>query len=63
MVYYHFGIFPFLLSIEVQQEKIAKLQTKQTVAVSPPIPPQGDQFPGNECAVNFVLYDSSTSSS
>ena len=30
-------------------KRIAKLQVKQAVAVSPPIPPrQGDQFPGND---------------
>ena len=35
------------LSTEVQKERIAKLQTKQTVAVSPPNPlPPGDQTPG-----------------
>ena len=33
----------------MQKERIAKLQAKQTVAVSPPIPPpKGDQFPGND---------------
>ena len=37
------------MSTEVQKERIAKLQAKQTVAVSPPIPPpKGDQFPGND---------------
>ena len=31
----------------MQKERIAKLQAKQTVAVSPPIPPlKGDHFPG-----------------
>ena len=34
-----------VLSTEVQKGRIAKLQTEQTVAVSPPIPPpQGDQI-------------------
>ena len=43
-------IVTLVLSIEVQKEKIAKLQTKQTVAVSPPIPPpRGDrEFLGND---------------
>ena len=48
------------LSTEAQEEKIAKLQIKQTVAVSPPPPPpphtKGDQFPGKRERDIYYTY-------
>ena len=39
-------IVTLVLSIEVQKDKISKPQTKQTVAMSPPIPPPRGSVPG-----------------